>query len=166
MAGETPILDLETVIERPTIVIDGELYGILSPEELSVIDHQRFATQGRRMDKLYEMESLSDREGHELSKIVRDVSDRILVEVPDDIRDKLSDAHRVSICEVFTRLPLQAKIKALAAEALTIAAAAEEAKTEQSTGGMPSPASSDSTAANPPDGSTTPPSTLSGHSSE
>lgn len=47
-----PLLDLNTLITRPTIVIDEKKYEIISPEELSILDSQRMVTRGQRMEEL------------------------------------------------------------------------------------------------------------------
>ena len=142
----TPILDLSTLIERPKIVIDGQPYEIMSPDELSVLDHHRLGSQGRRLNELMELDTFAGAEDGELLKLVHDISDFIMVDVPDEVRAKLSDAQRMEISEVFTALPLRKHLTTLA-EAM----GAAEAK---STGGKRRRASNASTAARRGGGST------------
>lgn len=118
-----PLLEIETLIERPTIIIDEEAYEIRSPDELSVIDTHRLSSQGRRLNALMSRDKIKPAEKKELSKLLHAISDFIMVGVPNDIRDNLSDPQRMEIAEVFTALPLQKHMaKALAAEAKLIGA--------------------------------------------
>lgn len=142
----TPILDLSTLIERPKIVIDGQHYEIMSPEELSVLDHHRLGAQGRRLDELMGLDRLDDNEERELSDLLGSISDFIMVDVPTDVRLKLTDAQRMEISEVFTALPLRKHLTVMA-EAMQVA----EAK---SIGGKRRRASNASTAVRRTGGST------------
>ncbi len=118
----TPLLDLNTLIERPKITIDGEPYEILSPDELTVVDHHRFAAWGKRIDKLMARDTLTKAQEKELGRVLGDLGDRIMVGVPEGLRGKLSDAQRMAVAEVFTRLPLQQRLERLAAGAKTAGA--------------------------------------------
>ena len=116
-----PLIELTTVARRPKIAIDDELYEILSPDELSIVDCHRFAAWGNRIDALMAKASLSQKEERELGTILSDLSDRIMVGVPKDQRTKLGDAQRMEVAEVFTRLPLRKRLARLAAGGETTA---------------------------------------------
>lgn len=146
-----PILDIKTLTERPTIAIDGESYEILSPEEVSVVDHHWFSAQGRRMAALLSKDKLSDKETRELGRIVVDLSDRVMVGVPDAVRDKLTEVHRASIVQVFIELPSGPS-----------ATGAPRKRKASSTGARSSRVSKGSTAATRPAGSPRRPSSSSG----
>ncbi|WPJ67965.1 hypothetical protein AUSSIE_42 [Sinorhizobium phage Aussie] len=111
--AKDPLLDLSTLIERPAITIDGKRYEILSPEELSILDSQSFTFWGG------EIEELSKTKGKEseLAELVSKVASKVLVEVPADVRAKLSDAQKFRVVEVFTMLLLRHKIGAVGAAA-------------------------------------------------
>ena len=100
-----PLLDLQTLIERPVITIDGKRYEILSPDELSIVDHQRFSHWGQRIDKLMKLPDLDDDAATELSTLVCKLTDRIMDGVPDDVRSSLTESQRLLVAEVFTGLP-------------------------------------------------------------
>ena len=112
-----PVLDIATLIKRPQIKVDDELHEILSPDELSVVDYQRFAAWGRKIDKLMAADSLTKAKQTELAKILTELSNRIMVGVPVEVRSKLTDSQRFAVAEVFTRLPLMNRLQALAAGA-------------------------------------------------
>ncbi len=144
----TPLLDLKTLVERPTIAIDGELYEILSPDELSIVDCHRFAAWGNRIDALMAKKALTKSEKKELGKILGDLSDKIMAGVPEALRAKLTDPQRMAVAEVFTRLPLQKRLARLAA------GGTKTDGSQHPTGASSSPASNASTAAGPTGGST------------
>ncbi len=148
--ADTPILSLETLIKRPLIEIDGERYEILSPDELSVVDFQRLSYEGTRISGITGGgKKLTLKEEKELTTLIVSLSDRIMVDgpkgVPQEVRDKLSEAHRLVIAEGFMSLPWWLKLRA-------------EAKQTLSTGAKPPADSKDSTAATLDGGSTKPPS--------
>lgn len=103
MADE-PILELTTLVRRPKIAIDGERYEIRSPDELSVLDHQRLASLGTRLQKLMDKAELTTPEEKELGELIPTISAKIMVGVPIAIAARLSDEQRLKVIEVFTSL--------------------------------------------------------------
>ena len=99
------ILEIRTLIERPTILIDEKLYEILSPQELSIVDSQRFTLWGERMKALS-----ADGDDDGLEALITDIAGRIMVGVPAAVADKLSGVHKLAVVEVFTALLLQHKM--------------------------------------------------------
>lgn len=138
-----PVLDLQTLVERPKIHIDDDEYEILSPQELSVVDHQEFASMGRAMDRLEAKNKLTDKDKARLSDLLTDLSDRIMVDIPDEIRRKLNDNHRLAVIEAFTNLPLAQTVASLAPPA---GGNRKTRRAKQSTGAKKRPASRGSTA--------------------
>lgn len=135
------LLNLDTLINRPAISIDGKRYEILAPEELPVLTSHMLAARGRRMDELMKSAELSGEEKEELVAIVAELSGAIMEPVPLEIREKLSDAQRVSVIEAFTALLLSKKAGTAAALMGGLM------PVQQSTGAKPSPGSKGSTAA-------------------
>ncbi len=121
------VLSLTTLIERPTIIIDDVSYEIMSPDELSVLDHHRLGIQGKALDALMSKPKLNAGSEKRLTSLLRDISDFIMVGVPDDVRAKLSDAMRTEIAEVFTTLPLRKHLTALTKEITATEAATRKA---------------------------------------
>ncbi len=136
------LLDLTTLTERPAIAIDGERYEILSPDELSIVDSHRFQQWGLRLDVLMKQPELSDDDADELTGLVRKLSDRIMVGVPDDVRANLTEGQRLQVAEVFTQLP----------RAKTETRKKTTKKPNRSTGAKRRRGSNGSTAATPPAG--------------
>lgn len=155
--ASSPILDLNSLIERPTIAIDGERYEILAPEELSVADYQRFIVAGRQLQDAGSADA-DDNASAEALGLLREIGDRIMVGVPEEVRQKLSIVNLYRVVEGFMTL-LRAQRPPLAQES---GAAAPEAQASPSTGAKPPQDSSASTAAIPNAGSPASPSPSSG----
>lgn len=113
MADEA-ILKLETGLKRPVIEIDGETFEILAPEEPSIADSHRMGVLGQELDGLLSKKKLTKEKKERLAKLLRTVSDWIMVGVPPEVRVTLKDAHRIQIIETFTALPLAQTVKKLA----------------------------------------------------
>jgi hypothetical protein len=109
---QAPLLDLDTLIERPRIAIDETLYEILSPNELSVIDSHRFAVWGRRIDELKKSAVEGDENDEaELEELIAKVARKICVGVPDDVFAKVQGKQRWAVIDVFTALLLRTQLK-------------------------------------------------------
>ena len=100
------LLDLDTLIERPKIKIDGQLHEILAPDELPVLTSHLLATGGSRFDALMKDRNLSDDGKAELRSLLHTLSDTVMQPIAAEVRAKLSDAQRVSVIEAFTALLL------------------------------------------------------------
>src|SRR5438309_10305921 len=109
------LLDLDTLVVRPKIAIDGKHYDILSPDELPVLTTHMFGIKGKKMDELMAKANLAKAEQDELGLVVREISDTILTPVPAEIRDKLTDAHRIAVIQTFSALLLNKKAGTAAA---------------------------------------------------
>lgn len=107
-APQGPLLDLNTLITRPAIKIDGVRYEILSPDELTVMASHRLGVRGRRIEVLSTGDS--DVDGAEMDELITQVAREVLVEVPVEVFDKLTGAHRMAVADVFTGLLLRNKL--------------------------------------------------------
>ncbi|MBB5987434.1 hypothetical protein [Sphingobium lignivorans] len=110
-----PLLDLDTIVTRPSIRIDGALYHIVAPSELSIKQSHQLAAAARRLEELNKLPALRDDDAAELVRIVLDVSETVLAPIPADVRARLSDAQRMSVIEVFTLLLLKERLGTVAA---------------------------------------------------
>ena len=140
-ASNEPLLNLNTLIVRPIIAIDGARYEIMSPDELSILDGHRFGIWGRRINALAEADAEGD-DQDELEQLIDKVARRVAVGVPDDVFAKLSGAHKQSVADVFTGLLLRNRLG-------VAGAIAKAAGVPLSTGEKSFPNSSGSMADNP-----------------
>lgn len=153
-----PLLNIDTLVLRPVIAIDGARYEILAPDELSIVDSHRLGVWGRRVQQLAEGDAArvwSAEDGAEneaeLEQLVDRIARRVAVGVPDDVYGKLTGAHKQAIADVFTGLLLRGRFGV--AEAIARAAGMETVATSlNAIGGSPLPASSGSMAASPATG--------------
>jgi hypothetical protein len=101
-----PLLDLDTLIVRPTIEIDGTRYEILSIDELSVLDSRRFSLWSRKLHAL----QVGEEESVELDELIDTMARKVMVGAPDDIIGKLSGVQKAAVVEVFTGLLLRSRM--------------------------------------------------------
>lgn len=99
------LLDLTTLIEQPTISIDGVQYEILHPDQLSIVDAHHLQSMALRIEKITKQPDIDDDGAADLSAMVIDLSDRIMIGVPPEIRAKLTEAQRLVVAEVFMTIP-------------------------------------------------------------
>ena len=104
--ADKPILELSTLIERPKISIDGKLYELLSPDELSIITFQRFGYWAQRIGEIMSGGEIEPKQEEELSRLIVELTDRVMIDVPQEVRDNLGDSQRMQVAEVFIQLPL------------------------------------------------------------
>lgn len=141
------LLDIETVIVRPAIMIDGERHEIISPDELPLDKSHLLAAKGRRMQQLQTGETLNRDQRGELEAIVEQISDIVMEPIPASVRTKLSPAHRLQVIEAFTALLLKRRLASAAAMVpgpQMVQAAMAMLKETASTGESSSPGSSGS----------------------
>ncbi|WP_432769811.1 MAG: hypothetical protein HEQ22_03425 [Sphingopyxis sp.] len=138
MADE-PLLNLNTLIDRQTIDIDGTRFELFSADELSVLASHRFSVWGRRVEAL--AASQDEEAGAEYQELVDRIALNALVDMPAAIFETLSGAHKLAIVDVFTGLLLRNRLKAAGAMARAMGV--------PPTGATSFPGSSDITAERP-----------------
>lgn len=104
-----PLLDLDTLVTRPFIAVDGERVDILDPAELSVLESHRFGVWGRRIEEL--TAQTGDEVEQELEALVATVARKICVGASDELFAKLPGTQRWAIIDLFTGLLLREKLK-------------------------------------------------------
>lgn len=109
--GASHLLDIDTIIERPTIRIDGADHEITSPDELTIIQSQKLAMLGRKHDKLMKSDSSEPATENALSNTLEAMMEIILQPMDHAVRAKLRDPHKTAVIEVFTMLLLANKAK-------------------------------------------------------
>lgn len=106
--ANAPLLDLDTLIVRPTIEIDGQRYEIMSADELSVLESHRFGIWGRRIEQLAASDDEED--GAEYQELISRLARKILIGASDEVFARLTGAHELAIVDVFTGLLLRNKL--------------------------------------------------------
>ncbi|PAL20224.1 hypothetical protein [Sphingopyxis sp. GW247-27LB] len=140
--AEKVLLDLNTLIQRPAIDVDGTRYELFSVDELSVLASHRFSVWARRIEAIEA--GTDEEEAAELAVLVDKVAQAALVDMPAAVFETLSGAQRREIANVFIALLLRKQLAAVGA--------ITRAMGVQPTGATSSPGSSDITAATPDGG--------------
>jgi hypothetical protein len=103
---EQSVLDIDTVVERLHVRIDGVPHLLSHPNALSLQGHLRMEKIGPRMGELLiasAQRELTGDEAEELDHLLKEGC-RLVLEAPDSVHAKLRDTHRVLILQVFTQL--------------------------------------------------------------
>lgn len=116
----TPLLNLDTLANPATVVIDKQPYVILAPDALNVLDFRRLQALIPRLERLDAQEMLTDEEGEEFRRHI-DAICRLVLQAPEDVHARLSDVQRIAVYMAFAELPssmlqlMGAKLKAAGA---------------------------------------------------
>lgn len=101
---QDPILKLDTLVERRTVMIDGASYGLVNSGELSILDFHRIGYQGRNVENLMaQQEDLNDEQVEAVRRLL-DSMCKVLLLAPVEIHARLSDNQRLQIVQAFTGL--------------------------------------------------------------
>jgi hypothetical protein len=101
----TALLDLDTLTERPFVLIDQVKYELRTPEELSVLEHRRLGKIGARLDVIEQLEDASEEDEQEYDQLLKTLTGRVLL-APDEVKARLKTAQCVAVAVAFTRLRL------------------------------------------------------------
>jgi hypothetical protein len=112
---KTPILDLDTLVDRPVVKIDGHEYELLTHDLLAPIDGHRMSRSYARIGVLLDQPTLSDDEERELEALP-DRMCRLVLDAPDPIHAALTSKQRMAILSTFSNvLPLRPRAESTAA---------------------------------------------------
>lgn len=114
MAGQT-VLNLDTLADRPVVVIGTKEYRLWSIDILPPLDNHRVRKLLKRNDELaYKDGDLTRAEEAELKKLYDEIV-RIVLDAPDAVHKKLKDKQRADIIRTFLLPSLDLLMKVLAA---------------------------------------------------
>lgn len=101
-----PLLDLSTIVDRPKIKVDGELYDLARPSDLGFKQDAQLSHAHKRANELHQKENgeaMTDDDWEELSHLL-DRSCRILIlDLPNEKHELLSDIQRLQVMTAFTQ---------------------------------------------------------------
>lgn len=98
------LLNLDTLTDRPTVIVDGVAYPLRAVDGFSILEFKRHMKAAPRIGELLDREDLTEDEGAELSRLL-DASARRVLAAPADVHDKLNDMQRLQVYSVFLSLP-------------------------------------------------------------
>jgi hypothetical protein len=99
----TPVLNLDTIADRPLIAIDGIAYPLRATDEFSIVEYRTHVVQAQRFSVLLNQAELSPAEEVELSFLLDTYARRVL-SAPGEVHAKLSDTQRLAIVGTFAQL--------------------------------------------------------------
>lgn len=109
-----PVLDLDTLADRPTVRINGKDYRLWSVDLLPPLDNHKVRKLLKRNEVLARQDDLTKAEEKELEKILDEIC-RIVLDAPEAVQKKLTAKQRAEIIQAFHLPSLQLLIKMLAA---------------------------------------------------
>lgn len=137
---QKPLLDLDTLLERPLIKIDGVSYELITPDEFTVVEHRRLFKLGQRVEAIEAKDDPTEADCEEHDKLLTAICQKVLV-APADLIASLSLAQRAAIVLAFSQLRLMKALSLAGALAVTgrqavkaTRAASESAQSSQKTG--------------------------------
>lgn len=146
-APATHLLDLDTLTEHPSVIIDKHAYELTPPEALSAVEYHRIGKIAPRMFALWESATeLTPEEEVELEQTLDRVC-RIVLKAPDEVHERLTDLQRLAIYQTFLTLPQEVLLPIVGQPPL------RGRNPMSGIGAISPPVSHDSTAAPPPNGS-------------
>jgi len=102
--SKEPILNLDTLVERRTVAIDGKPYDLVSASELSILDYHRIGNQGRNVEAIMaQQDDLSDDQVQAVRTLL-DSMCKVLLLAPIEVHVRLTDNQRLQIVGAFTGL--------------------------------------------------------------
>lgn len=104
-APNTPVLSLSTVLERQRIDIDGTLYELRHPDELTWLVYRGHADTYRQAATILTTPERSPEQAAQLDALLPALM-RVLVVAPDAVLDRLNNDQRFAIATVFSWLLL------------------------------------------------------------
>ena len=116
--NEDDILSIETILKRPKIKIDGALYEIIAPGELSLEQNYRLSELGQKLANMRNTRGLKHAQRAQMAETLTQICKIILEPVPAAVQATLTDANKLAVIEVFTLLLSTEKAR-LAGETLT-----------------------------------------------
>ncbi len=99
-----PLLTLDSLTDRPVIVIKGQEYLLITNALLPPLDAHRVQRMSLRIEALMQQETLTTEEEQELDTIP-DKMCRVVLEAPDDVQAGLTNRQRMDIIGTFATAP-------------------------------------------------------------
>jgi hypothetical protein len=103
-----PLLNLDTLTERPMVGIDGTAYELLMPESMPVTEFLRLNRLRARFSAAWSVTDTDKDIPPETAREVEDTLEQLVsmvLKAPVDVLARLNDAQRLTIYRTFLTLP-------------------------------------------------------------
>lgn len=94
-------LSIDNPVPRKRVKIDDRHYEMCNDLDFSMDQMHQLTALGRTLDKLMGKDSLSDKERADLAGVADKIVKMVMHDLPDDVRAKLQDGHKMRIAQVF-----------------------------------------------------------------
>lgn len=109
-AKKKPLLDLDSLLERPLVSVDGVPYELVTPDELTIVEHRRLLKLGQRLEALESKEDPTEADEQEHQEVLGALCRKVLV-APASVIEGLSRANRASIALAFSQLRMMTALR-------------------------------------------------------
>ena len=135
-----PLLNLDTLVERATVIINKKSYEMKKPGEVSLLDYHWVSKQSEKLEGIFAQTGpLTMEQVGSLASSIDELC-RFILFAPDEVHKGLLEIHKLRIIQTFTDL-LRGDVTTLAGEKPTAPEPGTAAETPSSTGESTSPAS-------------------------
>ena len=105
--GQAPVLDLDALTTRETIVFGGAEYGLRSLErDFGLEEEHRLKNEGQEFLKLWESEKLSQAKYRRMTELLDRIFN-VVLDAPDDVKAKITPGQRHEVFMAFMLAPLR-----------------------------------------------------------
>jgi hypothetical protein len=88
--------------ERPPVDIDGTEYHIKAMQDLTFKEQAYLNYVGNKVNKVLNAEKWDDEQADELPPILDTATKMVFYDLPEEVRQKLSDTHRMRVIAFFS----------------------------------------------------------------
>jgi hypothetical protein len=107
---KTPLLDLDTFVERDPVRIDGETYELKGPGDLSWLQAHRLRRLGARVQAILDTDEPSEEELQALDELTLEMLREVLVDLPEEVALRMPHGQRWQVLLVFTARSMPASV--------------------------------------------------------
>lgn len=106
MAAPITVLDLDSLSDRPVVIIDKTAYELLTPSVLPPLDAHSLSRYAERLAELMtkDTSTVTDEEKKELA-VLPGLMCALVLDAPDEVRAKLNDRQKTAIVAAFLQPP-------------------------------------------------------------
>jgi len=100
---QPPLLNLDTLVEHRTVLIDGTEYDLLNVEEVSILEYHRISKQSERVAAMMADQAMTDKQAEELASLLDELC-KFVLKAPAEVHAKITDLNKLRVLEAFTNL--------------------------------------------------------------
>lgn len=105
------LLNIDTLVERDYVTIDGQPYELRNPGELTLLEQARLGRRGEEMEALRQAMSERGPSDDEIARVTAVLEEmvRLVLLAPPEVIERLQEPHKHAIIGAFTAPQREAK---------------------------------------------------------